>query len=162
MRVNALNRLLLISTVVYCGYDVEKDIVSMPSTGFYSFLRICRNPFCQGNCFVSMPSTGFYSFLLSKLLKDFVRRDLCQCPQRASTHFYSVTENQIEEIIDMCQCPQRASTHFYDDVLAPGALIRVSMPSTGFYLFLLSAARVPSSRAGSVSMPSTGFYLFLR
>ena len=63
--------------------------------------------------------------------------NMCQCPQRASTHFYPtlMQQKQIEMIgvnalnglllistlyqlfqkikMHVCQCPQRASTHFY-------------------------------------------------
>ena len=112
---------------------------------------------------------------------------MCQCPQRASTYFF--TGILISWVIfRLCQCPQRASTYFfiasethrkYIDICVnalnglllissevqqytPTAAKVVSMPSTGFYLFL------PKSRHGDhyddqiVSMPSTGFYLFLR
>ena len=37
-----------------------------------------------------------------------------------------------------CQCPQRASTHFFDNILEKvNKTSEVSMPSTGFYSFLL-------------------------
>ena len=38
---------------------------------------------------------------------------MCQCPQRASTHFFGFKKMNISELEDMCQCPQRASTHFF-------------------------------------------------
>ena len=133
----------------------------MPSTGFYSFLRF-RNTTPENILHVSMPSTGFYSFLQepNMSLENFKRSVnalnglllistnysrkinkrpgiLCQCPQRASTHFYSVLNGLqilaatnvsmpstgfysflqysflVRNFMDMCQCPQRASTHFY-------------------------------------------------
>ena len=37
---------------------------------------------------------------------------MCQCPQRASTHFFSRSCACSKEFC-MCQCPQRASTHFF-------------------------------------------------
>ena len=68
--------------------------VSMPSTGFYLFLHMGLHPFLRYRR-VSMPSTGFYLFLLSD---DQVRANLtakCQCPQRASTYFFS------EQVFDL-------------------------------------------------------------
>ena len=87
----------------------------------------------------------------------------------------------------MCQCPQRASTYFfpvpYSEYSGWG---HVSMPSTGFYLFLLKRRKAIRNRMIRVnalnglllisstqdqlddlrriyvSMPSTGFYLFLQ
>ena len=88
----------------------------------------------------------------------------------------------------MCQCPQRASTYFFIQQLLDRRATNatVSMPSTGFYLFLLRTkemieATIESVNAlnglllissntkdicptmtENVSMPSTGFYLFLQ
>ena len=85
---------------------------------------------------MSMPSTGFYSFLPRGEGRN--NRDYsCQCPQRASTHFYNnngalVNPAQCVNALNglllistdgslyvvytnkKCQCPQRASTHFYE------------------------------------------------
>ncbi len=86
--VNALNGLLLIS----------------------SFSRIFgkKTPISQ----VSMPSTGFYSFLPSHgYLGRKHRYHKCQCPQRASTHFFKGWKVAMGNW-KLCQCPQRASTHF--------------------------------------------------
>ena len=86
--------------------------VSMPSTGFYLFLQKILQTKQQLKT-VSMPSTGFYLFLpearnaaegklcgvnalngllliSSALQKIFMGGDhVCQCPQRASTYFFS-------------------------------------------------------------------------
>ena len=86
----------------------------------------------------------------------------------------------------MCQCPQRASTYFFRcQNLLYSRRCYVSMPSTGFYLFLLDviercgpniACQCPQRAStyffgitkniygwrSRVSMPSTGFYLFLQ
>ena len=63
--------------------------------------------------------------------------------------------------ISMCQCPQRASTYFFQELqISKGKVNKVSMPSTGFYLFLPGDYEV-NDLASCVSMPSTGFYLFL-
>ena len=37
----------------------------------------------------------------------------CQCPQRASIHFYSPIRQLGNLKMSSCQCPQRASIHFY-------------------------------------------------
>ena len=84
--VNALNGLLLISSRMK-DVELPKESVSMPSTGFYSFLLLSEVLQKRIHS-VSMPSTGFYSFLhisqVGRLNEGFV----CQCPQRASTHFF--------------------------------------------------------------------------
>ena len=59
----------------------------MPSTGFYSFLRQEREEIMSKKENVSMPSTGFYSFLQNHK-KERRAHNMCQCPQRASNHFY--------------------------------------------------------------------------
>ena len=43
----------------------------------------------------------------------------------------------------MCQCPQRASTYFFEYKFMNDDIVdrAVSMPSTGFYLFLHSFER---------------------
>ena len=62
---------------------------------------------------------------------------MCQCPQRASTYFFNVTGEETFTKDDLCQCPQRASTYFFDlNQLSKKLEDLVSMPSTGFYLFL--------------------------
>ena len=107
----------------------------MPSTGFYLFLLlfVFRSKPC---CSVSMPSTGFYLFLLTyEDIKESCSK-MCQCPQRASTYFFtqivavlidlgigvnalngllliSSWKPATQPIHIMCQCPQRASTYFF-------------------------------------------------
>ena len=62
--------------------------VSMPSTGFYLFLQtLQRLPIFS--YYVSMPSTGFYLFLLVDSIHCYPSCSMCQCPQRASTYFFS-------------------------------------------------------------------------
>ena len=117
-RVNALTGLLLISSTDHADFITDCNMcqcpqrastyffnkpyntggkhneVSMPSTGFYLFLHMGLHPFLRYRR-VSMPSTGFYLFLLSD---DQVRANLtakCQCPQRASTYFFS------EQVFDL-------------------------------------------------------------
>ena len=132
----------------------------MPSTGFYLFLHSMKLPesITQKSVnalnglllissmlfmkmipysYVSMPSTGFYLFLPS-LKQDSNHQELCQCPQRASTYFFTVKHilnrdfyqsvnalnglllissknaNAESEEEVVCQCPQRASTYFFN------------------------------------------------
>ena len=86
--VNALNGLLSISTIESTGYFKTAWGVSMPSTGFYPFLPILKQE--NGKTFiVSMPSTGFYPFLQIREVIQMTNETKCQCPQRASIHFYS-------------------------------------------------------------------------
>ena len=64
----------------------------------------------------------------------------------------------------MCQCPQRASTYFYrreivmslDDSVSVNALNGLLLISTTYYGFDIDIV------TKEVSMPSTGFYLFLQ
>ena len=134
---------------------------------------------------MSMPSTGFYSFLQFFGDKTCNIDGMCQCPQRASTHFYKYLKSDIVSK-PVCQCPQRASTHFYhmyNHYMDHN--LWVSMPSTGFYSFLhhyvtlliinqlgvnalnglllISTNKIRKVNNGEtyVSMPSTGFYSFL-
>ena len=108
----------------------------MLSTGFYSFLR----PFIDLLFFMKpgvnalngllLISTAVYRF-------TFFYEAWCQCPQRASTHFYrrlrfiwrkmNMGVNALNGLLLIstrmkfspnprrrwCQCPQRASTYFY-------------------------------------------------
>ena len=189
------------------GYD---NIVSMPSTGFYLFLQdidACtdRNDMCQcpqrastyffeaipnywtNRHAVSMPSTGFYLFLL-KLLTSVTIPKLCVNALNGLLLISSVAWTQVTiPCTYLCQCPQRASTYFFDDKTKTMTIkTNVSMPSTGFYLFLLgnmgferpiyagvnalngllliSSIRLRTGKhlLPGVSMPSTGFYLFLQ
>ena len=112
---------------------------------------------------VSMPSTGFHSFLQQiPSIMDLLEA-LCQCPQRASIHFYRAKRGTIvlnkrvnalnglpfistknrpsaDDWRRECQCPQRASIHFYHNHYdCINYRIIVSMPSTGFHSFLPQA-----------------------
>ena len=72
--------------------------------------------------FVSMPSTGFYPFLLSSGSAIAAPSKECQCPQRASIHFYIQYTRKIILWRD------------------------VSMPSTGFYPFLQIKSEIDSKK----------------
>ena len=133
-----------------------------------------------------MPSTGFYLFLPNNRSECQSSKTKCQCPQRASTYFFwtmpsshiysEICVNALNGLLLISStCTKLMSWHSKT----------VSMPSTGFYLFLPLAGNV-SSRSRScvnalnglllissgalnnaddavdVSMPSTGFYLFLQ
>ena len=133
----------------------------MPSTGFYLFLPrekpskrqsriMCQCPqrastyfFSRTECkitirhYVSMPSTGFYLFL--RCMRKLTICFLCGCVNALngllliSSPIFEITQ---EDDL-MCQCPQRASTYFFYHGIASMPLgCIVSMPSTGFYLFL--------------------------
>ena len=73
----------------YFMKNLFRNYVSMPSTGFYLFLRIQRRP-QRNKQGVSMPSTGFYLFLLGMKQRWLWVILMCQCPQRASTYFFTV------------------------------------------------------------------------
>ena len=84
-----------------------------------------------------MPSTGLFPFLLWRIIPFCEVRNMCQCPQRAYSHFYKLFF-VIGKIWMLCQCPQRAYSHFYyyiplKDTSIPSI---VSMPSTGLLPFL--------------------------
>ena len=82
-------------------------------------------------------------------------------PSRASTYFFETWADMSYLGEESCQCPQRASTYFFNKPYNTGGKHNeVSMPSTGFYLFLLITEK-EMRRRQMVSMPSTGFYLFL-
>ena len=135
---------------------------------------------------VSMPSTGFYLFLLIVNLEKDKSGGLCQCPQRASTYFFKETNgktissnNRVNALngLLLISSSNKETDRYVDKF--------VSMPSTGFYLFLqlipginelinscvnaLNGLLLISSGNEdevyefkvAVSMPSTGFYLFL-
>ena len=87
-RVNALNGLLLISSKQQVmSLNQKMDCVNalngllLISSGHYD-----NNHIFTGT--VSMPSTGFYSFLPQKMMELVNKFAVCQCPQRASTHFF--------------------------------------------------------------------------
>ena len=95
--VNALNGLLLISSVVP---QRDKNVWGI----------------------VSMPSTGFYLFLRKVIMTRYFMEAMCQCPQRASTYFFFRTIHQVFEP-SVCQCPQRASTYFFSTLPEPLILL---------------------------------------
>ena len=134
--VNALNGLLLISSEIDELLVNSKSSCQCPqraSTYFFHFHEILWIPFLG----VSMPSTGFYLFLqdpfypkddirwcvnaLNGLLlissaywtKKTISREMCQCPQRASTYFFNLVVPRQQKLTNWCQCPQRASTYFF-------------------------------------------------
>ena len=109
-----------------------------------------------------MPSTGFYPFLPITAGGVCSSYRMCQCPQRASIHFYKIS-GRCNKIILVCQCPQRASIHFYDN---SQRLWWHYLHSVNALNGLLSiSTRWPLRRYVrliNVSMPSTGFYPFLQ
>ena len=158
----------------------------MPSTGFYLFLRSrsgWRRLFLQkrvnalnGLLLISSPKDTSISHI----------KKLCQCPQRASTYFFCV--NFGDEYMEICVNALNGLLLISSKQTKAKAskTVDVSMPSTGFYLFLPSRtenqkhAGLESVNALNglllisstllkgqayidkcVSMPSTGFYLFL-
>ena len=85
--VNALNGLLLISSQNICNLN-RILCVSMPSTGFYLFLLLINQiPFWL-SCVNALNGLLLISSL--EIDEDYQRvYCMCQCPQRASTYFFS-------------------------------------------------------------------------
>ena len=107
-----------------------------------------------------MPSTGFYPFLHKlTLLKPLY--EVCQCPQRASIHFYKSGTSISGQTQEMCQCPQRASIHFYALYTTNGRKYKCVNALNGLLSISTNNTELKMERAKSVSMPSTGFYPFL-
>ena len=158
----------------------------MPSAGFYLFLprclfqrasrlEVCQCPqrastyFFKKHCMVllislvvSMPSTGFYLFLQLQEFQ-FKCEAVCQCPQRASTYFFIIRDQWQMLYTSVCQCPQRASTYFFGTTafVKESIVFNVSMPSTGFYLFLPTSRLHMGMRIGLCQCPqraSTYFF----
>ena len=134
----------------------------MPSTGFYLFLRyvLSRRRICTVVC--QCPQRASTYFFNTNVTMEQILNAVCQCPQRASTYFFKLKsrrEAQKEVCVNalnglllissmntkdtlqmqkLCQCPQRASTYFFWWYCRSWwRSNQVSMPSTGFYLFLL-------------------------
>ena len=64
----------------------------------------------------------------------------------------SPQEGDLEKLKEvLCQCPQRASTYFFVDQQNAAAAQAVSMPSTGFYLFLLLRIQRSAISTGCVN-----------
>ena len=85
--VNALNGLLLISTMKKTNKTTKTNVCQCPQRASTHFYHIPTPVPCE-QLLVSMPSTGFYSFLRRIWWIWIMKWNLCQCPQRASTHFY--------------------------------------------------------------------------
>ena len=87
--VNALNGLLLISSLGWMENAEDYKYVSMPSTGFYLFLQISK----ENETWLKKRVNALNGLLLiSSTLAPYsaiIARVLCQCPQRASTYFFS-------------------------------------------------------------------------
>ena len=134
--------------------------MSMPSTGFYLFLppikkqidtltNSCQCPQRASTYFFatikqpeqkinkSVNALNGLLLISSEINKGAsIDGNVCQCPQRASTYFFGKSY-KFENTHLVCQCPQRASTYFFHLQLKLSKLVNiVSMPSTGFYLFL--------------------------
>ena len=108
-----------------------------------------------------MPSTGFYLFLPFMDPNEPPKEIKCQCPQRASTYFFC----PLNEILGgswLCQCPQRASTYFFANAIHVSFLrVMCQCPQrASTYFFHYEETYIHDRNC--VSMPSTGFYLFLR
>ena len=82
------------------------------------------------------PQRASTYFFCRKIIYNKSDNKKCQCPQRASTYFF-INCNPDTPPICACQCPQRASTYFFNRIYDLRSKMYVSMPSTGFYLFLL-------------------------
>ena len=86
--------------------------------------------------------------------------EVCQCPQRASTYFFRTLFIWAWKRW-MCQCPQRASTYFFE--LAEQLQVSQSCVNALNGLLLISSkVKMFIPELVYVSMPSTGFYLFLQ
>ena len=88
--VNALNGLLLISSI-----DKPGDINFEESVNALNGLLL-----------ISSTAAIF----------GWGKYQMCQCPQRASTHFFE-RKCPAQEKGKWCQCPQRASTHFFSCIV---------------------------------------------
>ena len=136
--VNALNGLLLISSIkIRLAKVISSKACQCPQRASTYFIteRYFHITYKE---IVSMPSTGFYLFLLCKLWR-WVYGNMCQCPQRASTYFFKADKSQsikncwcVNALNGLllisskqnrkpetrrtwkCQCPQRASTYFFN------------------------------------------------
>ena len=108
-----------------------------------------------------MPSTGLLPFLLpiqNSLLVLTASVNALNGLTSISTY-----DRYIGNVaLMLCQCPQRAYFHFYTVKVAKGISYKVvSMPSTGLLPFLLKKEE-EKKIAEIVSMPSTGLLPFLR
>ena len=158
--VNALNGLLLISSKKGAYYDRGTGKCQCPQRASTYFFLISPRKRERNLCVNALNGLLLISSL--SIRKCSEKPSVCQCPQRASTYFFgrAVKErssgkwcvNALNGLLLIssfeknwgkfnfeisCQCPQRASTYFFllEDP-QEGDLEKVSMPSTGFYLFL--------------------------
>ena len=160
-RVNALNGLLLISSTCTKLMSWHSKTVSMPSTGFYLFLPNNRSECQSSKTKCQCPqraSTYFFIDIVSKipnrenrvnalnglLLISSLRKVIMMTSTIKRVNalnglllISSITRGLLDEIASRCQCPQRASTYFFCRIAFRHESLLVSMPSTGFYLFLL-------------------------
>ena len=134
--VNALNGLLLISSKTWQNLCVPLSCVNALNGLLLISSTIKKfDTFVSRN--VSMPSTGFYLFLR--------------------------TSKFVLLMLVMCQCPQRASTYFFLFEVDPVAAFRKRVNAlNGLLLISSTCTKLMSWHSKTVSMPSTGFYLFLR
>ena len=85
--VNALNGLLLISSVNRCCDCNHRNHVSMPSTGFYLFLRSTGSS--TGRWYKCVNALNGLLLISSAGWERVIKIEVvCQCPQRASTYFF--------------------------------------------------------------------------
>ena len=85
-----------------------------------------------------MPSTGFYPFLQDSPSPKKSSKGSCQCPQRASIHFYGQKLAGYQYHL-ICVNALNGLLSISTEVVAvvDDYVLSVSMPSTGFYPFLL-------------------------
>ena len=134
--VNALNGLLLISSP-----DERRHFEASICVNALNGLLLISSRSCEGN---KAGSTW------------------CQCPQRASTYFFEDMTESVRTAI-LCQCPQRASTYFFETLLKGQAYIDKCVNAlNGLLLISSTIKKFDTFVSRNVSMPSTGFYLFLR
>ena len=134
--VNALNGLLLISSINHITQEENT-------------MR-CQCPQRASTYFFIWASIHSYDI------------DECQCPQRASTYFFEDMTESVRTAI-LCQCPQRASTYFFETLLKGQAYIDKCVNAlNGLLLISSTIKKFDTFVSRNVSMPSTGFYLFLR
>ena len=109
-----------------------------------------------------MPSTGFYLFLLETSQKKPI---LIQCVNALNGLLLisSFFGDKTCTVDGMCQCPQRASTYFFKKRLIREIKSMISVNALNGLLLISSYKQFEKNWGKfNVSMPSTGFYLFLR
>ena len=116
--------------------SVYKDTVSMPSTGFYPFLLwIPKTRILNWYCVNAL--NGLLSISTAKPMKRKSRPNYCVNALNGLLSISTNCKRSLHVYDKKCQCPQRASIHFYKRFTVKHILgCDVSMPSTGFYPFL--------------------------